>query len=89
MTLEQNPRSDWHLLRLYVSGASAKSTQAVESVHRLCEEHFAGRYELQVIDIYQQPELGADHQIVAVPVLVVLQPGPLRKSLETCLIESG
>ncbi|HEY4445712.1 MAG TPA: circadian clock KaiB family protein [Steroidobacteraceae bacterium] len=70
---------DRFVLRLYVSGLSARSRQAIENIRRLCEEHLAGRYELQIIDIYQQPELAKDQQLIAAPTLVKKLPLPLRK----------
>ncbi len=68
-----------YLLRLYVSGATPRSTQAIASIKALCEEHLKGRYELEVIDIYQQPTLAQGEQIVAVPTLIKRLPPPLRK----------
>jgi circadian clock protein KaiB len=70
---------DRFILRLYVSGLSARSRQAMENIRRLCEEHLAGRHELQIIDIYQQPELAKDAQLIAAPTLVKKFPLPLRK----------
>jgi len=68
-----------YVLRLYVAGATPASRRAIENVTRLCEQHLSGRYELQVIDIYQQPELASIVEIVAVPTLVKVLPSPLRK----------
>ncbi|MGH7971856.1 MAG: circadian clock KaiB family protein, partial [Limisphaerales bacterium] len=65
--------------RLYVTGATPRSTRAVTNLRRLCEEHLPGRYELEVIDIYQQPGLAAKGQIIAAPTLVKQLPLPLRK----------
>jgi circadian clock protein KaiB len=67
------------VLRLYVSGLTARSRQAIENIRRLCEQHLAGRHELQIIDIYQQPELAKDQQLIAAPTLVKKLPLPLRK----------
>lgn len=67
------------VLRLYVSGMSARSQQAIANIRRLCEENLAGRHELQIIDIYQQPELAKAEQLVAVPTLIKKLPLPLRK----------
>ncbi|MGO8744940.1 MAG: circadian clock KaiB family protein [Thermoguttaceae bacterium] len=67
------------VLRLYVSGMTARSRQAIENIRKLCEEHLAGRYELQVIDIYQQPELAKEGQVIAAPTLVKTLPLPLRR----------
>jgi len=66
-------------LRLYVTGATPRSLRAIESLKQLCEERLAGRYELKVVDMYQQPELAKREQILAAPTLVKLLPLPLRR----------
>jgi circadian clock protein KaiB len=68
-----------YVLRLYVTGMTPKSTLALTNVQKLCEEHLAGRYELEVIDIYQQPNLAKGEQIIATPTLIKKLPLPLRK----------
>ena len=68
-----------YVLTLYVAGMRPRSQRAIENIRRLCEEHLAGRYELQIIDIYQQPALAEDAQIVAAPTLVKKLPPPLRQ----------
>lgn len=68
-----------YLLRLYVSGLTPNSQRAIENVRKLCEEHLKGRFELEIIDIYQQPGLTRERQIVAVPTLIKELPLPLRK----------
>ena len=68
-----------YVLRLYVSGSSLKSALAVENIKRICEQHLKNRYDLEVIDIYQQSHLARDEQIVAVPTLVKRLPPPLRR----------
>ncbi len=73
---EMNER---YVLRLYVTGMTSKSTQAVLNIKKICEENLKGRYELEVIDIYQQPVLAKDEQIIAAPTLVKKLPFPLRK----------
>ena len=72
-------RQRTYLLRLYISGSTAKSTQAVENIKRVCEEHLKNRYDLEVIDIYQQPQLARGEQIVVVPTLIKRLPRPLRR----------
>ena len=67
------------LLRLYIAGTSVRSTRAIQNARRMCEEHLAGRYQLEVIDILQQPSLAKDHQILAVPTLIRTLPVPLRR----------
>src|ERR1017187_5240338 len=68
-----------YVLRLYVSGSTLKSSLAVENIKRICEQHLKNRYDLKVIDIYQQPNLARDEQIVAVPTLIKRLPSPLRR----------
>ena len=68
-----------YVLRLYVSGSTLKSALAVENIKRICEQHLKNRYDLEVIDIYQQPNLARDEQIVAVPTLIKRLPRPLRR----------
>jgi circadian clock protein KaiB len=74
------PRDDErYLLRLYVTGMTPRSSQAVASIKALCEQHLQGRYDLEVVDIYQHPQLAKDEQIIAVPTLVKHLPAPLRR----------
>jgi len=72
--------SDEHyILKLYVTGMTSRSAHAIENLKTFCEKHLAGRYELQVIDVYQQPELTRTEQIVAIPTLIKKLPLPLRR----------
>jgi circadian clock protein KaiB len=68
-----------YVLRLYVSGSTSKSALAIENIKRICEQHLKNRYDLEVIDIYQQPSLARDEQIVAVPTLIKQFPPPVRR----------
>lgn len=68
-----------YVLRLYVSGATPRSAEAIANLNEICDEHLKGRVDLQVIDIYQQPELASEWQIVAVPTLIRQLPLPLRR----------
>ena len=68
-----------YVLRLFVAGMNPKSLQAIENIKRICETYLPGRYQLEVIDVYQQPILAKDGQIVAAPTLVKELPPPLRK----------
>ena len=68
-----------YVLKLYVSGMTPRSIQAVACVRMICDRHLAGRYDLEVVDIYQQPHLARDDQIVAAPTLVKVQPLPVRR----------
>ena len=74
----QSDRSERYVLRLYVAGVTPRSIHAIENVKTVCETHLKGRYELQVIDIYQQPALAKGDQIIAVPTLIKKLPVPLR-----------
>jgi len=67
------------VLRLYVAGATDRSRQAILRARQLCESEFKGNFELEVIDVYQQPILARDGQIVATPTLVREFPKPVRR----------
>lgn len=68
-----------YILRLYVAGATPRSQAAIRTATAICEEHLAGRCELEVIDLLQHPTLAKGEQIVAVPTLIKQLPVPLRK----------
>ena len=68
-----------YVLRLYVTGQTPRSLRSVENLQRLCEKHLPGRFSLEVIDIYQQPALAAEGQIIAAPTLIKAMPLPLRR----------
>ena len=68
-----------YILRLYVSGMTPNSRRAIDNVRKICEEHLKGRYDLEIIDIYQQPIFAKEGQIIAAPTLVKELPAPLRK----------
>jgi circadian clock protein KaiB len=68
-----------YILRLYVAGMSTQSQRAIENITRICEENLKGRYDLQIIDLYQQPSLAAGEQIIAAPTLIKKLPIPLRR----------
>ncbi len=68
-----------YVLRLYVTGMTSKSTRTIANVQKLCEKHLTGRYELDVIDIYQQLKLAQTEEIIATPTLIKKLPLPLRK----------
>jgi circadian clock protein KaiB len=78
VTRTESKSSEEYVLRLYVAGVTPRSVQAIENVKSVCERHLQGRYELQVIDIYQQPVLAKGDQIIAVPTLIKSLPVPLR-----------
>jgi circadian clock protein KaiB len=66
-------------LRLYVAGQSPRSVRAVENLRKVCDEHLAGRYRVEVIDLLVNPALARGDEIVAVPTLVRKLPEPIRK----------
>ena len=66
-------------LRLYVAGQSPKSLTAFSNLVKICNEHLEGRYQIEVIDLLENPQLAAGDEIVAVPTLVRSLPAPLRK----------
>jgi len=68
-----------YVLRLYVTGKTPRSTKAVENLRAICDEYLEGRYDLEVIDIYQQPALLAGEQIIAAPTLIRKLPLPTRR----------
>ena len=68
-----------YVLRLYVTGQTPRSTASVQNLREFCKRHLAGKFELEVIDIYQQPELAKEGQIIAAPTLVKKLPLPLRR----------
>jgi len=68
-----------YILRLYVTGMTPRSINAIENIRKICEENLQGRYELEVIDIYQQPQYAKQEQILAAPTLIKKLPLPLRK----------
>ena len=68
-----------YILRLYVAGATARSRSALRRVYEICEAELKGNYELEVIDVYQQPTLAKGEQIIAAPTLIKKLPLPLRR----------
>lgn len=77
--LRRSPAGGRYVLKLYVTGTTRRSAEAIANVRSLCEEHLAGRYDLEVIDIYQQPGQAAGAQILAAPTLVKTLPAPARR----------
>ena len=68
-----------YVLRLYVTGMTPRSLRAITNIKKICEEHLKGRYDLEVIDIYQRPTLAEGEQIIAAPTLIKKLPLPLRR----------
>lgn len=67
-----------YVLHLFITGATPNSTRAIRNLTELCERYLPGRYELQIVDIYQQPELAQREHIIAAPTLIKRQPAPRR-----------
>ncbi len=72
-------KSNTFILRLYVAGQTAKSMTAFANLKKICEEHLAGRYRIEVIDLLENPQLARGDQILAIPTLVRKLPLPVRK----------
>ena len=68
-----------YVLRLYVTGTSARSERAIANAKQVCETYLANRYHLDIVDIYQDPAAAREHQIVAAPTLVRVEPAPVRR----------
>ncbi len=77
--LARPPRKEHYVLRLYVTGMTPRSSEAVAAVKAICQEYLEGRYDLEVIDLYQKPHLAREAQIIAMPTLVKKYPRPLRR----------
>jgi len=77
-SMEDNEKEKY-ILCLYVAGLTPKSTKAIKNVKRICEKYLAGRFKLEVIDIYQRPKLAKGEQIIAAPTLIKKLPLPLRR----------
>ncbi|MGB2610299.1 MAG: circadian clock KaiB family protein [Isosphaeraceae bacterium] len=70
---------DVFVFSLFIAGMSPRSRRAVDNITKLCDRYLAGRFELQIVDIYQQPELAQEEQLVAAPTLIKKLPLPLRR----------
>ncbi len=77
-TKSRGPKKAWEL-RLYVAGQTPKSIAAFANLKKICEEHLAGQYEIEVIDLLKNPQLASGDQILAIPTLVRKLPEPIRK----------
>ena len=77
------PQEEHYILRLYITGMTPQSVRAIANVKKICEEHLQGRYELEVVDLYQQPQLAKGEQIIAAPTLIKKLPHPLGQVLNS------
>ncbi len=75
----ERKKQEKYVLRLYISGMSPRSIKAIENIKRICEENLKGRYDLEVIDIFQQPQYVKKEQLLAAPTLIKKLPSPLRR----------
>ena len=73
------PEENTYRLRLFVTGASPNSTRAIINLKQICEEHLKDNYEMEVVDVHQQPLLAQSEQIIALPLLIKISPGPQRR----------
>ncbi len=71
------------ILQLYVSGMSIKSMETIENINRLCSEHLEGAFDLEIIDIYKNPEMATEHQIIFSPSLIKQMPLPKKTLVGT------
>jgi circadian clock protein KaiB len=76
-------KKDRYVLRLYIAGSTPQSILAEQNLRELCEEHLAGRYHIEIIDLLKNPDLAQEDQILAVPTLVRELPVPIRKFIGT------
>jgi circadian clock protein KaiB len=74
---QHSPRA--YVLRLFVAGMTSRSTRAVANIRAICEEHLPGAYDLEVVNLYEQPALAAGEQIIAAPTCVKELPLPARR----------
>jgi circadian clock protein KaiB len=68
-----------HVLRLYVTGSTQRSTRAIANLRRVLESELPDRYDLEIVDVYEHPEAASEHQIIAAPTLIKLQPEPVQR----------
>jgi circadian clock protein KaiB len=68
-----------YVLRLFVSGFTPRSLRAIDNLRTICDGHLAGRYRMEVVDLYQSPSLAHDEQIIATPTLLKIRPTPQRR----------
>jgi circadian clock protein KaiB len=76
---EPRPNQGQYKLRLFITGSTPRSTRAIENMRRICKENLHGRYDLEVVDVYQDPEATRELQVIATPTLVKILPEPLRR----------
>ena len=78
-SIQKNGENKEFVFHLFITGASPNSVRAINNLRQLCETHIAGRYELQIIDVYQQPAIAEKEQIIALPLMIRRHPLPERR----------
>ena len=76
---DDDPNNGAYMLRMYVTGASPNSAKAISNIKNICETHLSGMYELEIIDIYQEPLIAQKEQVIALPMLVKSSPLPFKR----------
>lgn len=79
MSWPEPPPPETYVLRLFVAGTTLRSQRAISHMRHICDEHLPGRFDLEVIDVYANPQATLEYQIVATPTLVKVLPEPLRR----------
>ena len=79
LTGKEEPVLPAYKFRLFVTGSTPNSLRAINNLQRICEAHLAGRYSLEIVDVYQQPAVAQSEQIIALPLLIRKMPLPERK----------
>ena len=79
MTYDSSDASAHYKLRLFVTGSTPRSARAIANMRKICEENLSGRYDLEVVDVYENPNATRELQIIATPTLVKILPEPLRR----------
>lgn len=78
-SINKNGDKKEFIFHLFITGASPNSVRAINNMKHLCEQHMPGRYELQIIDVYQQPAIAQQEQIIALPLMIRKHPLPERR----------
>lgn len=76
---ENTEKTSDYILKLYITGASPNSGKAISNIKRICDEHLKNGYKLEIIDIYQQPDIASKEEIIALPLLIKSSPLPVKK----------
>jgi len=76
---EDTSRKEVYVLRLFITGASPNSLRAIANIKAICDTHLKGGYELEIIDVYQQPLMAQSEQVIALPMLMKMSPSPVRR----------